>query len=100
LHSESGRWWNTPGFRITDTPDASYTAQPFVDDGQPHTLTIPLTYEWWTSVTGQGGLADFEAALINTGYVGMTFGGSDFFGHGVQVKRGTIAFELIYFRVE
>jgi hypothetical protein len=54
----------------------------------------------WTSVTGRGTSADFESALMNAGYVGMTFGGSDFFGHGVNVKQGTVQFQLIEYRVE
>jgi hypothetical protein len=99
LTSETGRWWYKPGFRLTDVPDDSYDAQPFVADGQPHTIAIPLTADMWTSVTGHGTAADFEAALKNVGYVGMTFGGSDFFGHGVEMKQGTVRFELFDYNV-
>ena len=100
LTSECGRWWFKPGFRITDVPDASYTAQPFVADGEPHTQAVPLDYTDWTSVTGRGTSDDFEKSLNNVGYVGITFGGSDFFGHGVQVKQGSVKFELIDYRIE
>jgi hypothetical protein len=100
LTSETGRWWYKAGFRLTDTADDSYDAQPFVADGQSHTLTIPLTAEMWTSVTGHGTAADFEAALMNVGFVGITFGGSDFFGHGVEVEQGTAQFQLISYSVE
>ena len=80
LSSEIGRWWYKPGFRLTNLPDDSYDAQTFVADGQPHTVTIPLSADQWTSVTGQGTASDFESALMNIGYVGVTFGGSDYFG--------------------
>jgi hypothetical protein len=100
LISECGRWWYRPGYRITDVPDNSYTADEFVADGQPHTLTIPLTKDLWTSVTGHGSEADFETALMNVGFVGITFGGSDFFGHGVYVRQGTVQFQMIDYRVE
>jgi uncharacterized protein YndB with AHSA1/START domain len=100
LTSESGRWWYTSGFRLTNVPDDSYDAQPFMADGQPHTIDIPLSAEVWTSVTGRGTAADFEAALKNIGYVGITFGGSDFFGHGVDVEQGTVQFQLINYTVE
>jgi hypothetical protein len=100
LTSETGRWWYKPGFRLTDAPDDSYDAQPFVADGQPHTITIPLTADMWTSVTGHGSAGEFEASLSNVGYVGVTFGGSDFFGHGVEVRQGTVQFQLIDFNVQ
>ena len=54
----------------------------------------------WTSVTGLGTASDFEAALMNVGYVGITFGGTDFFGHGVYVKQGNVQFQMIDYRVE
>jgi len=100
LYSECGRWWYRPGFRLTDVADDSYNAQPFVADGQSHTLTIPLVAESWTSVNGLGSDADFENSLTNVGYVGITFGGSDFFGHGVNVKQGTVQFQMIDYHVE
>lgn len=85
---------------MTDVSDDSYDAQLFVADGQPHTITVPLTAEMWTSVTGHGTAADFEAALKNVGYVGITFGGSDFFGSGVEVRRGTVQFQMIGYSLE
>jgi hypothetical protein len=100
LKSEYGRWWYKPGFRLTDVPDNSYTADPFVADGQPHTVTIPLNAELWSSVRNLGGPGSFEEPLKNVGYVGITFGGSDFYGHGVYVKQGTVEFQMIDYRVE
>jgi hypothetical protein len=100
LSSECGRWWYIPGYRLTDVPDASYTVDTFVADGEPHTLTIPLTKDLWTSVTGHGNASDFESALMNVGFVGITFGGSDFFGHGVYMRQGTLQFHMIDYRVE
>jgi hypothetical protein len=98
--SETSRWWYKPGFRLTGVPDDSYDAQLFVADGQPHTISVPLTSDMWTSVTGHGTPADFEAALKNVGYVGITFGGSDFFGSGVNVEQGTVQFQLIGYKIE
>jgi hypothetical protein len=98
--SEIGRWWYKPGFRITDIPDASYTAQPFVADGQVHMLRVPVTRDEWTSVTNHSTSDDFEASLLNAGYVGITFGGSDFFAQGVFVRQGTVMFEMIDFHTE
>jgi len=98
--SELDRWWFKPGFRLTDVADDSYDAQPFVDDGQVHTITIPLIADQWTSVTGKGTAADFETALKNVGWVGITFGGSDFFAQGVTMEQGTAQFKMIDFRVE
>ena len=100
LTSETGRWWYQPGFRLTNTPDDSYDGQLFVADGQPHTITIPLSADQWTSVTGRGTAANFETALMNAGYVGITFGGSDFFGQGVSVERGTVEFKMIDYHIQ
>lgn len=98
--SELGRWWNKEGFRLTNVPDDSFDAQPFVADGQVHAITIPLIADQWTSVTGKGSPADFERALQNIGWVGITFGGSDFFAQGVTMGQGTLQFEMVDFRVE
>jgi len=100
LSSEIGRWWCKRGFRLTNVSDDSFDAQEFVADGQPHTITIPLSADQWTSVSGHGTPADFETALANIGYVGVTFGGSDFFGEGVDVRQGTAQFRMIELRVE
>jgi hypothetical protein len=100
LDSECGRWWYKPGFRLTNLPDDSYDAQEFVADGQPHTVVIPLIADQWTSVTGKGTAADFQASLMNVGNVGITFGGSDFFGEGVDVEQGTVQFRVLEFNVQ
>jgi hypothetical protein len=100
LTSECGRWWYKPGFRITNLSDDSFEEQPFVADGQQHMIVIPLTADQWTSVTGKGTAAEFQASLMNVGYIGVTFGGSDFFGEGVDVVQGTVQFQMIDFRVE
>lgn len=97
--SECGRWWFKPGFRLTNLADDSFDQAVFVGDGQPHTVTIPLKSDQWTSVTGRGSPADFESALQKIGYVGVTFGGSDFFGHGAAVQQGTVQFQMINYQV-
>mgnify|MGYP005812460385 CR=1 FL=1 len=100
LKDECGRWWYKPGFRLTDVADASFTPDPFVADGQLHTISIPLNAQLWTSVSGKGKASDFEAALKNAGWVGITFGGTDFFGHGVYMKQGTAQFEMVSYHLE
>ena len=98
--SETGRWWYKPGFRLTNVANDSYDAEEFVADGQPHKVTISLTADQWTSVTGRGTASDFESALKNVGYVGVTFGGSDYFAMGVEVEQGTVDFQMIDYQVE
>lgn len=101
LSTELGRWWYKPGFRITNLSNDSYDADPWVADGQIHTATIPLDYSLWTSVTGKGSASDFAAFLNGgIGWVGMTFGGSDFFGHGVAVQSGSVRFIMIDYEVQ
>ena len=70
------------------------------------TVTVPLTFERWTSVgTGESftleqRMAGFRTALSNLGHVGMVFGGGCFAGHGVDVSGGTAQFVLIDYKIE
>jgi len=80
-------------------PDATYTCAPAsarqwsnpaaieLKEGT-FSLTVPFTPERWSDadgVFGQNNLAGFAATLAHPRYVGMTFGGGCFFGHGVNV---------------
>jgi hypothetical protein len=51
-------------------------------------LTVPFSPSLWSDaegVFGQNDIAGFSATLAHPRYVGMTFGGGCFFGHGVNV---------------
>ncbi len=51
-------------------------------------LTVPFVPESWSDtggVFGQNDITGFSAALSSPRFVGMTFGGGCFFGHGVNV---------------
>jgi hypothetical protein len=89
---EFQRWWSNPGvIRLIDA------AQGLV------TLTIPITPDQWSSVYGKRGnldastLAGFNAALSRPYFVGLTFGGGSFFGHGVYLSGGDAEFQLLEF---
>lgn len=49
---------------------------------------------------GQHDAAAFSSALENIGWVGLTFGGQYFWGHGVALDNGSAKFILIDFRIE
>ena len=62
-----------------------------------HSIIVPLTPDQWSSVFGKNGYAakeEFYEALEDLGNIGMTFGGSCFFGHGVNVSGGPTMFIL------
>jgi hypothetical protein len=70
------------------------------EDGQTLTITVPLTFDHWTNVDGQGGDEQaFDTALKNIGWIGMTFGGQSFAGHGVAMTSGTAKYTLINYSV-
>jgi hypothetical protein len=86
------RWWSNPiGYDLTT--------------GGTVTLTISLAPDHWSSVFGQLGNANaqaetgFTAALQNVQFLGLTFGGGCFFGHGVSVSGGTAEFRVINFLI-
>ena len=61
-------------------------------------LTVPLTTGSWVDVLGHDNSANFPmfvAAEQNVAYIGMTFGGGCFDGHGIAVKNGSANFTLI-----
>ena len=64
-------------------------------DGQIITHTVALTPDQWTNVNGQENASAFGSALANIGWVGLTFSGQYFAGHGVAIGSGTAKFVLI-----
>jgi len=71
-----------------------------------HEMRVPITPELWSSVYGKVGnsseaaLEGFYRALKETDQIGFTFGGGNYFGHGVRVKNGTATFILREMRLE
>jgi hypothetical protein len=88
LVNPDGRWWAHGGYNLGS------------QDNQTITLTVPLTSDNWTNVDGQTDPEDFAAAWANVGWIGVTFGGQFFWGHGVALARGTATFVLINFEVD
>jgi hypothetical protein len=71
------------------------------------TLTASLTdLSQWSSVFGEradaspAATAGFRQALAHLGYVGFTFGGGCFYGHGVRVSGGTARFAVHQFAIK
>ena len=91
LANPNERWW----------ADASADIYNFgSQDGQTLTYTVPLTSDQWGNVNGQFNAEAFSAALKNIGWVGITFGGQFFAGHGVAISSGSAKYILIDFRVD
>jgi hypothetical protein len=92
--SDGNRWWSNPVSAELDTSGASDV-----------TLSVPLTPDKWSTVSGEFGNQDettqawFFHALDKVGKVGMTFGGGCFFGHGVNISGGSARFVLTDFNI-
>lgn len=84
LTNTNGRWW---GAAITPLMNGTFE------------ITLPLTSDHWTNVNGQSTPGSFAAALANIGWVGITFGGQSFAGHGVGLASGSSVFFLEDFEV-
>jgi len=90
LCKDYGRWWSVQGFEL----------KPGAFDAK-----IAFVPSQWQSVFGHlassssKALAGFKAALAHPAYVGMTFGGGNSFGHGVNVRGGSAAMTVSSFHV-
>jgi hypothetical protein len=78
------RWWCSSGEYTLGT-----------QDNQTITLSCPLTYDSWSSVYGAVDHAQFTSTLENLGGVGVTFGGTGGWGHGVNLLGGSAQFQLL-----
>jgi hypothetical protein len=85
LDSANGRFWSNPGSVV-------------LANGR-YTLSVPLISNYWTNVDGQRSERGFSSVLGKLGHVGITFGGGCFFGHGVNLERGTAKFIMRGFKV-
>lgn len=88
LTTANGRWWaQTSGYNLGS------------QDNEIITTTVPLTFDKWSNVYGQQDSQAFSAALENVGWIGITCGGSYFWGHGVALDSGTAKYILLNFQV-
>ncbi len=83
------RWWACSNGYVLGSKDNSVI-----------TFEVPLTADKWTSVYGHHNSAEFANTLKNLAWVGMTFGGENFLGHGVNMLGGSATFTLVDFRVK
>jgi hypothetical protein len=80
------RWWCSSPINLTF--------------GDNQTLSCVIDGAKWTSVFGESGTnsaasqAGFAQALKNVAYVGVTFGGQMFAGHGVWTTSGNATFTI------
>lgn len=92
LSSDFYRWWSNP-LHVELRPGA-------------FRLTVPLAYGQWSSVFGHradssaAAKRGFSAALAHPWRVGMTFGGGNSFGHGVNIRGGTATMRVTYFHMD
>ena len=89
LTNEYFRWWCGSAVYILGS-----------NDNQMLTITCPLTYDKWTDVYGHRDQNEFQDTLNNIGWVGLTFGGSNMWGHGVNLLGGKARFELINYQIQ
>jgi hypothetical protein len=84
LADPNGRWWATASKYDLGSQDNTTI-----------TLVVPLTPDQWSNVHGERDPTSFNAALANVGWIGVTFGGQYFFGHGVAVSSGVAKYILV-----
>jgi hypothetical protein len=80
---EHYRFWSTVGAR--ELAAGSFVISSSLDPAQ------------WISVYGKRGSdvpADFAACMSDAEYIGVTFGGGSFYGHGVFVRNGSAMFRI------
>lgn len=88
LSNPNGRWWAQASMYDLGS-----------QDNQILTISVPLTSDQWTNVEGQYDAQAFSQALENIGWVGVTFGGQYFAGHGVSVSSGSAKYILIDYSI-
>lgn len=88
LVNSDGRWW---------APSSCYNLGS--KDNETITISVPLASEYWSNVYGQSNEVAFSGALKNIGWIGLTFGGQYFWGHGVALASGSAKLVLTGFQV-
>jgi hypothetical protein len=89
LRDPNGRWWANASIYNLGS-----------QDNQIVSYTIPLTSDQWTNVDGERDATALANAVSNIGWVGITFGGQYFAGHGVAIGGGSAKFVLISYDVD
>jgi len=89
LTDPNGRWWAQASMYNLGS-----------EDNQVLTISIPLTPDHWTNVMGQQDAEAFAQTLQEIGWVGVTFGGQFFAGHGVAISGGSAKYVLINYSVD
>jgi hypothetical protein len=62
--------------------------------GESQILTSVLDPSAWTNCYGEHSTSGFAKALENAMGIGFTFGGQNFFGHGVYLTSGSATFKV------
>jgi len=88
LSNPNGRWWAQASMYDLGS-----------QDNQILTISVPLTSDQWTNVIGQHDAQAFSQALENIGWVGVTFGGQYFAGHGASVSSGSAKYVLMDYSI-
>jgi hypothetical protein len=86
LTKEFYRWWGDTRYEFGS------------NDNQTLNIEIPLMSDHWTDVLGNKDSNEFLATLNDLAYVGLTFGGNNFAGHGNQLTSGTARFVLLDYK--
>ncbi len=92
--NEFDRWWSPVRFSLPVVANN-------VRSGR-FNMQVSLT-GLWTSVYGKSSIdypAQFAAALRNARWIGLTFGGGCFYGHGVNVSGGSARFVITGFTAQ
>lgn len=83
MMGDSTRWWNTQRWTLENTNGL-------------FRLDVPLDPGSWFNVNGANavGIQDYLNALARPTYIGLTFGGGVYAGHGVNVYNGNACLQL------
>lgn len=90
------RWWSQEHYTFHDGTGSDTV-----------TLSVPLSADRWVDVDGcYPGAPDlacpslFEDAVADIGAVGVTFGGQEFYGHGVGLNSGSARVTMISYELQ
>ena len=85
MYGEYNRWWSSEAAELKDGA---------------FEILIPIEPNRWSSVYGKAGdansssLKGFWNTFKKKSWLGLTFGGGCFYGHGVRMSSGSARFEL------
>jgi hypothetical protein len=91
LYNATGgnRWWCQPSKLVLSSAlNAGYV-----------TLNVPLDPALWSDTYGRSGdtVSGFSDTLAHPTWIGVTFGGGCFFGHGVNSYNGQVELQVVDF---